>query len=431
MRWDAEATGTARVIAGLGGVMALALATSLLAHFGCAGGDPEPVARSAPAVHGAAESTDPSLAIDPDRGDVLIAFLAGDSSGWGLHVSRSSDAGASWSPPVRVTAAGEALTPHGESSPRLLAASGGRLALVWSTSRHVEGRTWPASDVRFSRSLDGGRTWSDPVTLNDDTAAPPGGHSFHGVTLAGGSGLVVAWLDERPVQLPDGTTAGPGDDAASLYVVRSPDFGTHWNANAGVATAVCPCCRVDLTSDGSAALGAWRKSFPDGTRDIVWSELGMPEQALHTDGWLITGCPHSGPALRAEGGIRHAAWFTGAQGRAGVWYRRWEGGAADTGDEPVALITGEKLPTAHVALAVAPDRSALIACDVSAGGAREITIVAIDSTGGAAGTHAVAGSTGGTYPQLVRIPSGDAVVAWSVREGGRAAIRVARWARPK
>ena len=45
-------------------------------------------------------------------------------------------------------------------------------------------------------------------------------------------------------------------------------------------------------------------------------------RASHDD-WRVDGCPHHGPALSiGPDGVYHLAWFTGAPGRAGLYYRR-------------------------------------------------------------------------------------------------------------
>ena len=172
-------------------------AVPLLLILGC-GGDAQGVhALPGTPARDHVASADPSLANDPERGDLLLTWVGDEGSGWRLYFSRSRDGGDAWSRPVRVTSDTGEVKPHGEASPRLVAGPGGRLAVVWPRDVPVAGRRWPASTIRVARSLDGGRTWLAPVTINDDTTAAPVGHNFQGAAWAGDSGLVAAWLDER------------------------------------------------------------------------------------------------------------------------------------------------------------------------------------------------------------------------------------------
>jgi hypothetical protein len=402
----------------------LAGGLAILALPGCGGGRPVQALPS-PAAALPEQSADPALAIDPDAGDVLMAWLGGDSTGWTLRVSRSKDGGRSWSSPVAITPPAEPVHPHGESSPRILAATGGRVAVVWSTSWEVPGREWPASNVRFSRSMDGGRTWSAPVTLNDDTTAAPGSHAFHGASLAGDSGIVVAWLDERAPRAPAASDSGADD--ASIYQVRSPDFGGRWEPNRPGSGAACPCCRVQVAGNAAGdAIAAWRNHAPGQIRDIVVGDLAADAAPVHADGWRFSGCPHSGPSVVLDpDGARQIAWYTGADGRSGVYYARQSAGGPFSA--PVAVARGANLPTAHVSLAVSRRLGPVVAWDVTAEKKRRIAVARIADPGVTVERAIeIPESDGALYPQIVPLEDRPAtVVAWTQSGAGHRRVRVA------
>lgn len=383
-------------------------------------------------------AADPALASDPATGDLLLAFVGGsDSTGWKLYFSRSSDGGAVWSRAVTVTGDPHEVHPHGEASPRLVAGPGGRIGLVWPQNIEVEGRKWPANRMRFARSLDGGNSWSPPVTINDDTTGTLIGHTFQGAAWVGDSGVVAAWLDERagtPHQMPAGADPHQHDmtdeSDATIYSVSSTDFGGTWGPNRPLWGAVCPCCRVTMAraADGGT-LAAWRKHYPGNVRDIVVSEvkdsLGDPTR-VREDNWVYPGCPHSGPSLSIDrGGAPHVAWFTGRPGGAGVYLTRGTGALAFEG-QPLALLTGDHLQTAHPAVTAMDDGSSIVAWDVNQKGNRVLSVAHVDAGDAKAGTVEIEGSAGSTYPQLAPLKSGGAIMAWTQLVGEKQRLGLAR-----
>ncbi|MGH7498584.1 MAG: sialidase family protein, partial [Gemmatimonadales bacterium] len=280
---------------------------------------------SVSAIASQPSSSDAGLAVDAS-GELLLSWIGGDTSDLALYVARSADSGRTWSAGVRVAggagAPGE-VHPHGESSPRLVAGPAERIAITWANSIPVTTRKWPAAMIRLSQSTDGGRSWSPPVTLNDDTTGALVSHQFHGAAWSGDSGLEVAWLDERGT----GGVPGPADTAgaadphghgesepdATIYLASSPDFGRTWTANRPLWGAACPCCRVSLArgADGRV-LSAWRKHFPGDVRDVVVAPLDADSslvRRVHADEWVYPGCPHTGPAVAVDATGTHIVWY--------------------------------------------------------------------------------------------------------------------------
>jgi hypothetical protein len=378
------------------------------------------------------QSADPGLAIDPSNGDLLFSFV-GSKQGdeWGLYFSRSSDGGQSWSSPVAVETTPGEVHPHGEGSAKLVAGPGGRVALLWANSIKVETRKWPASMMRFARSLDGGVTWSRPVTLNDDTTGALLGHNFQGAAWVGDSGFIAAWLDERRAPVDSSAAAAHASmqheaDAhaheetteadAMIYSVSSPDFGTTWAPNRPLWGAVCPCCRVTLarTPDGGV-LSAWRKHFPGNVRDIVIApvtDTASEPSRVREDNWVYPGCPHTGPSLALDStGAAQVAWYTGKPGGAGVFLAR--AGDGGTFDAAIPLLTGERVPTAHPQVAALSGGASLVAWDIDQAGARNLLVAQVARGDTRVTPTVVPGTAGTTYPQLARLNDGSVALAWT------------------
>jgi hypothetical protein len=385
----------------------------------------------------ASQSADVGLAVDPHSGDLVLSWIEGDGQVWSLYAARSSDLGQAWSVPVRVAGGAEhpdEVHPHGESSPRLVVGPRNHLALVWPNSIKVEGRKWPAAMLRFSRSLDGGRSWSPPVTLNDDTTGALVSHQFHGAAFVGDSGLAVAWLDERAAAQPlaagaDGHAEHAAEPDAHIYTASSSNFGRSWGPNRMAWNAACPCCRVSLARrpDGQA-VAAWRQHFPGNVRDVVTATVSdsvAEPQRVHPDDWAYAGCPHSGPGLAtAADGATHVIWYNGKQGSTGVYYAKQVKGHG-TG-AAVPLETGKGFGVAHPAVAAVPAGGALAAYDVSADGKRRIHLVQLTPDGGIQGRRVLPGSEEGKYPQLVVLNDSVGVVGWTGSVADRSVLQLAR-----
>lgn len=388
-----------------------------------------------PAVDPASQTADPALAVIPGSGDLVLSWAEGYGESWTLYVARSSDQGARWSAPVKVAGGAEApgeIHPHGESSPRLVAASAERLALVWPNSIPVSGRKWPATLMRFARSADGGKTWSRPVTLNDDTTGVPVSHQFHGAAWTGDSGLSVAWLDEREIPLSTGENAertpSMSEPDATIYVTTSSNFGLTWSPNRSAWKAACPCCRVSLAREPSGrTIASWRKHYPGNVRDVVLSPLSDPPphpRRIFPDDWSYPGCPHTGPALAiGADGMRHVVWYNGKQGMTGVYYART---AAYSSSGRVGLVTGRRVGTAHPAVAPLEGGGALAGYDINAEGKQEITVARISEAGSLSGQLSIPRSDGGKYPQLTVLDDTTGIVAWTTTEQGKSRIRLVR-----
>src|SRR5688500_2860285 len=108
-----------------------------------------------------------------------------------LLVPWSEDDGKIFSDPVVVTPEPENISADGESRPKIAVASDGTVLLSWTQSLPQK----YAGNIRFARSIDSGRTFSKPVTLNDDDRLTS--HRFDSLAIDGDGRVAVAWLDAR------------------------------------------------------------------------------------------------------------------------------------------------------------------------------------------------------------------------------------------
>lgn len=242
-----------------------------------------------------APGRDPALAISASETPAIV---------WGtpssdLAYARSGDGGDLFSKPQTVNATEGEVKAHGESAPWLRMGPGQELFAAW------EG----AGDIRFARSTNFGRSFGEPVRLDD---GPEKSHQSFLHLDSGPDGTVaVAWLDFRA--------------EISVYVAVSRDKGATWSPNVKVAGAVCPCCRpaVAVAADG-AVVCVWRHVYPTNVRDLAGSVSGDGGRTwsapvrVSVDDWVLEGCPHSGASIAFSGGTLGAVWYTGAGTRASL-----------------------------------------------------------------------------------------------------------------
>ncbi|HEX2208105.1 MAG TPA: sialidase family protein, partial [Longimicrobium sp.] len=292
---------------------------------------------------------------------------------------------------------------HEQAPAQVAVGADGAIYVLWQNNTKVPGRRFAASDLRFARSADGGRTFSPAITVNDDAGGVPSSHTFHDLAVAPDGTVWVSWLDSRardaaraarhrpptpPAEGHEHAQRDMRDDEnlppSEVRVAKSTDGGLTFGASMVVDTAPCPCCRTSLAfgPDGAVYL-AWRKEYGGDVRDVVVARMGAGEAAfsapvrVHADAWVFPACPHAGPALAVDArGRLHVGWYTGKEGRQGLWYARSDDGARTFG-APVALVTGADIPPSR--LAFTPDGDDVLAAwdDRPAQGTRRVALARV------------------------------------------------------
>lgn len=237
-----------------------------------------------------------------------------------IYVSTSADKGRSFLPPSAVNRIPENIYARGENRPKIAFGSEGEIYISW-TQKLTEKRY--SGNIRFSRSLDGGKHFSEPLTVNDHREITS--HRFDALGVNSHGDIYIAWLDKRD-QLA-AKKQGKKYNGAALYYALSTDGGSTFLKNKKIADTSCECCRVAIAIDhDQLPVIVWRHIFDDNIRDhgIVKftnrDQAGSPTRLSH-DNWKVEGCPHHGPAISiANDGIYHVTWFNNAPGSHGLFY---------------------------------------------------------------------------------------------------------------
>jgi hypothetical protein len=130
-------------------------------------------------------------------------------------------------------------------------------------------------DVMFTRSTNGGRTWSAPVRVNDD-AGTTSWQWFGTMSVAPSGRIDVVWLDTRD---------NPGSLNSSLYYSYSTNAGVTWSPNARLSQSFDPHAGwpnqnkmgdyFHMVSDSTGANLAWAATF-GGEQNVYYGRISYP-----------------------------------------------------------------------------------------------------------------------------------------------------------
>lgn len=237
-----------------------------------------------------------------------------------IQVSYSEDGGKHFSDEVIVNPQPEAILAENQSRPKIMVRNG-VIAVTWVKALSKVF----SSDVRFSRSVDGGKTFSAPVTLNDDHEETS--HAFSTLTLDDKGRITVVWFDGRVRDA--AVKSGREYNGSTVYYAVSEDGGATFSANRKLADHACECCRISMTLGlNDTPFVFWRHIFDGSMRDFALARMGDHPKVVRAseEGWDINACPHHGGDIAADTtGDVHLAWFTGNPQHPGLFYRRIDG----------------------------------------------------------------------------------------------------------
>ncbi|RJG00325.1 exo-alpha-sialidase [Noviherbaspirillum sedimenti] len=233
-----------------------------------------------------------------------------------LLLQNSADRGKTWSPPRRVRQEAEPVAARGEERPKIAFGPNGEIYIAYTmpvARPHV-------GEIRFIRSLDGGRTFSRPLTVhaNRDVIT----HAFGSMIVDRTGRIYVAWIDGRDRE--KAKARQQAYSGSAIYYAVSSDAGATFQGDYKVADNTCECCRISLSlTPTGKPVAFWRHIFSPNIRDHALAELtpagktGAVTRATFDD-WRIDACPHHGPSLAyTADGTRHQVWFNGKEGDGG------------------------------------------------------------------------------------------------------------------
>jgi hypothetical protein len=217
----------------------------------------------------------------------------------------------------------EKISARNENRPKIAFDNAGGVYLSWATPREKK----YTADVRFSYSSNYGKTFTQPITVNNDNLLAA--HSFNEMLVSNNGDVSIVWLDGRlSHQL---RKEGKKSKGSALYLAKANFQNTKGNrifTNQQLANDTCVCCRIamDFNQQGELAI-FWRHIYGDNIREFALLTLGHDEDnpkqpyQVSYDHWKINGCPHQGGAISIDEQNRyHMVWFNQGDVGKGIFY---------------------------------------------------------------------------------------------------------------
>jgi hypothetical protein len=241
-------------------------------------------------------ASSPAILVDRE-GAIYIVYAVPINEGRGIYLTRSRDGGQTWSEPFLAfdgTAAGWDML----DQPHFTVTDNGDLHLLWTRYTLLSGRPMPVS-LAYSHSEDGGRTWSQPEAVGENTAvwsaiSSVGDRGVHRFWQEFANGRITLWHEQSvddgrtwtriaPVSVFGETQGAPSlarDPVGNLHLLQVVDRGQgslvlqHWRWD-GQRWRGEPSLNLDLDANTSID-GLIAGASPQGDLIAVFSDSVAP-----------------------------------------------------------------------------------------------------------------------------------------------------------
>jgi photosystem II stability/assembly factor-like uncharacterized protein len=240
-----------------------------------------------------AQPADPAADRQPQLAerDGIVALVSGQGKSIRFALSPNAE---TFSPPVTVAEL-RALALGRHRGPRVAFAK--QAILVTAI-----GGPQTADTLLAWRSTDQGKTWSQPITVNDVPAAAREG--LHALAADAQGNALLVWLDLRAT-------------GTQLYAAHSTDSGQTWSKNFLVYQSptgtICECCHPSVLALGQGEFAVMFRNALHGNRDmyvtrVKGATITQPAAKAGTESWALNACPMDGGGLAQAQGQILTAW---------------------------------------------------------------------------------------------------------------------------
>nr|WP_295922277.1 sialidase family protein [uncultured Dyadobacter sp.] len=207
----------------------------------------------------------------------------------------------------------EKVKPHGENLSKVILTPSGKIIAAWGVANPNPQNKYSGL-VFYSASADGGATWTKPAAISP--AENSIDQRYFDLEILADGTVGAVWLDSRKDTKREGS---------SLYFATFGKNNT-FEGEKPIDQTVCQCCRTDLFVDKTGGLHvAYRKILNDSIRDMVHivsvdhgKSFSTPAR-ISPDNWVVSACPHTGPAIVQTDSALSFVWYTMGTGK-GVFF---------------------------------------------------------------------------------------------------------------
>lgn len=330
----------------------------------------------------------PSVSVDPITGELFAVYTQTKNNSTNIYITKSRDNGSSFSTPTRINdKPGDAADTWNTIPIRF--GSNNEVYVAWMVSKDHPDFPGGITELRISRSLDGGNTFSTAVNPLKNY---PSEKAFFDLSINGNDTLYLSFLDSQTNKSGTKVIGYP----SSFKMVKSSDGGISFGDPITLDKQSCVCCQTAsaIGPDGEVYF-AWRdlqyerdskpvnpdnpynfgygngslfKDFDyddyETIRDIVVTHtidqgkgvtFSLPSK-VSNDKWYMNACPDAGPGMAFDkNGRLHIAWFTGSNtSEKGIgYYYAYSDDKGQTFSPSIPLLTDrEFIPPTQVSLGV-------------------------------------------------------------------------------
>jgi hypothetical protein len=356
-------------------------------------------------VHQVKNVVGPTVQID-ETGVVSAAWVEEDKEVRTIWFARSEKPGGPLGFPVRINDPSE--NPYYRQEAPAMVIRGNDVFVTWALTHPNMTPDKPfSSELRLSRSADGGRTFAPSVLVNDDGLVI--NHTFDAMQVAPDGTVHVAWIDGREGKKEPGT-----------FVAKSADHGRTFTKNQKVDENTCVCCRTALaTSEDGVVYLAWRKIFEGNVREIVVSrsvdggtEFSAPT-VVGQDRWVYPACPHRPASLGVDRfGRLYVAWYTEGADETPSVYLAYSDDQGKTFSPKKQLNRSKGTFPDHPQMAVDPEGRVVVVWEEQSPVRREVVVSRSSDRGESFSAPVKVNEKNGQTPTVAVNAQGSAVIGW-------------------
>jgi hypothetical protein len=236
-----------------------------------------------------------AVAPGPVSGSWSAAWTAIGPYNWdeGVAFSRTTDGGVTWSPPVDLS--GRAGVTADQANNPVLAPVGADLMAAWDTDTATGNLLDGSRDIIAARSPDGGATWGAPVTVNTDFGDTLLVNTSPAIAGDGGGRWVAVWERQSLVN-------GAFGIECDIFSAASADSGATWSAPVPVNAAASDSPVADwsprVATDGAGTwVTVWEDYLSSGG---IYGDILMSRSTTNGASW-------SAPATVSPAGVINGA----------------------------------------------------------------------------------------------------------------------------